>query len=104
MKRIYAETATIPKDTEVQLMRLGVPANETWTLVDIRSYSPAGVVTEVRVYIDSALRHALASHDINNRVVFNEEVPGGTELLIMGYTEATEGDHIKMTLVVDKHA
>jgi len=104
MKRIYAETATIPKDTEVQLMRLGVPHDQKWTLVDIRTYSPTGTITEVRVYIDSALRHALASHDINNRVVFNEEFPGGTEIVIMGYTEVEQGDDIKMTVVVDKHA
>jgi len=104
MKRIYAETMTIPKDTETQLMRLGVPANEKWTLVDIRTWSPTGTITEVRVYIDSQIRHALASHDVENRAVFNEELPGGTELVIVGYTEAAEGDHIKMTLVVDKHA
>ncbi len=104
MKRIFAETATLVVDVELQLMRLGVPADKKWTLVDIRSYSPEDVVTRVLVYIDSQIRHVLASHTINNRVVFNEELPGGTELLIMGLTENSGGADIKMTLVVDEHA
>ena len=104
MKRIYAETAVLEENVELQLMRLGVPTNEKWTLVDIRSYSPANLATHVRVYIDSQIRHALASHNINNRVVFNEELPGGTELLLTGFTSNAAGDHVKMTLVVDKHA
>lgn len=104
MKRIYAETMALDKQVEAQVMRLGVPKSQTWTLVDIRTYSPEICLTELRVYIDSQIRHALASWDMNNRVVFNEELPGGTELLITGYTDCEQGNHIKMTLVVNKHA
>jgi hypothetical protein len=84
-------------------MRLGVPSDKKWTLVDMRTYSPDPFLTEVRIYIDASLRHALASYPMNNRFVYNEEIPGGTEILIIGYTEATQGDWIKMTLVIDEH-
>ena len=103
MKRIHAAHMLIPHDIETQLIRLGVPSDKKWTLVDMRTYSPDPILTEVRIYIDAQLRHALASYPMNNRFVYNEEIPGGTEIVIMGITQASQGDWIKMTLVIDEH-
>jgi len=103
MKRIYTQWTPVGGTVIADMLRLGVPANKKWTLVDIRPYQNDLGRFAIIVVINASPRHVIPAAPVGAVYTYNEELPGGTELLIQANNIEGSMTAFAINVTIDEH-
>ena len=103
MKKIFSVTAPAITAGPVDALRIGVPSNKRWTLIDIRIGQDQLVTGLVTILINGQIIHGFAVGIEIRTYEIMDDLPGGTEILIQQGGSAAAVGFIAITIMVDEH-
>lgn len=102
MKRIFAGVNEHAGQDHIELFRIGIPNNKTWTLKEIRCTSLTQWGTIVRVYINGQIMWEISVQRHTTPHHINEIYKSGTEIIFESDAVTAHADIISSALVIDE--
>lgn len=102
MIRIYADAVNVAAVGVVQILQVGIPANETWKLLEIRTPSDTNQDAQVGITLNGMLQYEMVPTVNNHDFVIGDDLVGPMNIICSLSKATADAQEAGVTLVFDQ--